>query len=74
MLPKNKIECIALMKYFEYIGEEAALRDMPVTDLQIHEDDAFVDFMFRRRLPEGEAHVHIMVDPETGSTLIRDLP
>ena len=56
MLPKNKIECIALMKYFEYIGEEAALRDMPVTDLQIHEDDAFVDFMFCRRLPEGEVH------------------
>ena len=74
MLPRNKIECIALMKYFDYIGEEAALRDMPVTDLQILEDDAYVCFKFRRRLAEGDVHVHIMVDTENGSTLIRDLP
>lgn len=74
MLNRNKLECLALIKYFEYVGEEAALRDLPVTDIRITEDGTFLCFTFRRHMNDGIPTVHIMVDPETGATLIRDLP
>lgn len=74
MLPRNKIVCIALMKYFEYVGEQTAIQDLPVTDVHVQEDDSFVCFIFRRCFDQGDIHVHVMVDAETGSTVIRDLP